>query len=358
MLGQRVIAPSPIAHVEEPEAHLHKTLMDPLARVLCEAVLGDGGTPDVDQLWVATHHHLFAISEEFFDVSLDGAGSTQVEKRPREEAILHFYEPHPYWETSARSSRTGGSPLTPFWSRTSPGPSARGTCSRLCAGIAAWRTVTWPSRRGRSSSPWRRSAGASDVRARVARGRQGDPGRRRVRAMVRGTAPAGRRIPRAEPRTRGRECRCTRDAEESRWSSRTTAAVPSGRSSAARLGRKRKRSPACSKGRGSGSTRAAHESDALEVDLASFGRRAHEAGVRVFAGHCGDVRMPPPHPALQRTVESVYEGLRGAFVAFLEGQHDAAALRDAALAGVPLGRAALIVSPLLHEALKTLRVLP
>jgi hypothetical protein len=98
MLGQRVITPFPIAHIEEPEAHLHKTLMEPLARVLREAVLGEG-TPDVDQLWIATHHHLFAISEEFFDVSLDGAGSTQVEKRPREEAIEHFYEPHPYWET-------------------------------------------------------------------------------------------------------------------------------------------------------------------------------------------------------------------------------------------------------------------
>lgn len=98
MLGQRVITPFPIAQIEEPEAHLHKTLMESLARVLYEAVLGDG-TPDVDQLWIATHHHLFAISEEFFDVSLDGAGATQVEKRPREEAIKHFYEPHPYWET-------------------------------------------------------------------------------------------------------------------------------------------------------------------------------------------------------------------------------------------------------------------
>jgi hypothetical protein len=99
LLGQRVITPFPIAHLEEPEAHLHKTLMEPLARVLHETVLGDGGTPDVDQLWMATHHHYFAIADEFFDVSLDAEGSTQVERRPREEAIKHFYEPHPYWET-------------------------------------------------------------------------------------------------------------------------------------------------------------------------------------------------------------------------------------------------------------------
>src|SRR5262249_14768671 len=50
MLGQRVITPYPIAHVEEPEAHLYKDLMDPLARVLRESVLGNGGPPDVDQL--------------------------------------------------------------------------------------------------------------------------------------------------------------------------------------------------------------------------------------------------------------------------------------------------------------------
>lgn len=98
-------------------------------------------------------------------------------------------------------------------------------------------------------------------------------------------------------------------------------------------------------------------SDALEADLASFGRLAHAAGVRVFAGHCGPVNLPYL-PALQINMESVYHGLRGAFVAFLEGEDDVAALRDAALASVPLGRAAVFVSPWLEQALKTLRVLP
>jgi energy-coupling factor transporter ATP-binding protein EcfA2 len=99
MLAQEVITPFPIAHVEEPEAHLHNSLMEPLAKILHESVTGDGGTPDVDQLWIATHHHRFAIAETYFDVSLDAQGATHVEPRPRDEAIKHFYEPHPYWET-------------------------------------------------------------------------------------------------------------------------------------------------------------------------------------------------------------------------------------------------------------------
>lgn len=76
-----------------------------------------------------------------------------------------------------------------------------------------------------------------------------------------------------------------------------------------------------------------------------------------FAGHCGPVTVPFL-AALPNHMESVYQGLRGAFVAFLAGEDDAAALRDAALADVPLGRAAVFVSPWLEQALKTLRVLP
>jgi hypothetical protein len=99
MLAQQVITPYPIAQIEEPEAHLHTSLMGPLARILRESVTGDGGAPDVDQLWIATHHHHFALAETYFDVSLDAQGATQVEKQPRDEAFKHFYEPHPYWET-------------------------------------------------------------------------------------------------------------------------------------------------------------------------------------------------------------------------------------------------------------------
>ena len=97
MLAQRVITPYPIAHIEEPEAHLHTSLMEPFARVLYESVTPDSGTPDVDQLWIATHHHHFALALEYFDVALvDGA--TTVTRLPRAKAARHFYEPGPIWE--------------------------------------------------------------------------------------------------------------------------------------------------------------------------------------------------------------------------------------------------------------------
>jgi energy-coupling factor transporter ATP-binding protein EcfA2 len=97
MLAQGVITPSPIAQIEEPEAHLHTSLMEPFARVLHESVTGDLGTPDVDQLWIATHHRHFALALEYFDVRLvDGA--TKVEPLPRAKAARHFYEPGPIWE--------------------------------------------------------------------------------------------------------------------------------------------------------------------------------------------------------------------------------------------------------------------
>ena len=97
MLAQRVITPFPIAFLEEPEAHLHTSLMGPFAQVLLDSVQGDGGVPDVDQLWIATHHHHFALALEYFDVQLvDGA--TQVTRLPRAKAAQHFFEPGPIWE--------------------------------------------------------------------------------------------------------------------------------------------------------------------------------------------------------------------------------------------------------------------
>lgn len=97
MLAQRVITPFPVALLEEPEAHLHTSLMEPFADVLTDSVEGEGGVPDVDQLFVATHHHHFALALEYFDVKLVG-GATQVERLPRAKAARHFYEPGPIWE--------------------------------------------------------------------------------------------------------------------------------------------------------------------------------------------------------------------------------------------------------------------
>jgi hypothetical protein len=123
MLAQRVITPFPIAHIEEPEAHLHTSLMEPFARVLHESVIGDGGTPDIDQLWIATHHHHFAIAHEYLDVALEG-GDTKVRQQLRAKAGLHFFEPGPIWEalrqlaTSARTREAvvfrdaAGAPVT------------------------------------------------------------------------------------------------------------------------------------------------------------------------------------------------------------------------------------------------------
>jgi hypothetical protein len=98
MLADRVVTPFPISHLEEPEAHLHRSLMVPLASLLLESVSPtDGSENDVDQLWIATHHHLFAISEDFFDVKVTN-GETAVERKPRALAAEHFYEPGPLWD--------------------------------------------------------------------------------------------------------------------------------------------------------------------------------------------------------------------------------------------------------------------
>jgi hypothetical protein len=112
LLAQRVFTPHPIAHMEEPEAHLHKDLMEPFARVLRDSVDGNGNPPDVDQLWIATHHRYFAIAERYLDVSLDQRGATRVSWKPRDESAVHFYEPSPYWETLRGLVESGMDPET------------------------------------------------------------------------------------------------------------------------------------------------------------------------------------------------------------------------------------------------------
>lgn len=137
MLGQRVITPYPIAMLEEPEAHLHKNLMEPLARVLRESVLGDGGTPDVDQLWMATHHHLFAIADEFFDVKLDEKGATRVERKPRAKAAVHFYEPGPLWDALRSLLSAGLDRNTVIFRRRDGSPATAGDIEASEAGDRA-----------------------------------------------------------------------------------------------------------------------------------------------------------------------------------------------------------------------------
>lgn len=108
MLGHQVLRPWPIAFIEEPEAHLHKELLLKLAAYLQGSVEPyENAPPDSDQLWLATHHHAFAMAPCFYEVSLDEQGRTTVQKRPRSEAIRHFYEPNPYWDALEDLARDG-----------------------------------------------------------------------------------------------------------------------------------------------------------------------------------------------------------------------------------------------------------
>lgn len=99
MLAQQMLEMCPVVQMEEPEAHLHRGLMEPLADYLASSVLEEGGRePDVDQLWIATHHHYFALAPGYLDVALVD-GKTTVTTRRREEAPpRHFYEPGPFWD--------------------------------------------------------------------------------------------------------------------------------------------------------------------------------------------------------------------------------------------------------------------
>ena len=96
----------PIVQIEEPEAHLHTSLMEKLAGYLASAVRDDSPARPFDQLWLATHHHLFALAPEYLDVRREG-GQTKVERLPRPKAAKHFYEPGPIWEAVRSLAESG-----------------------------------------------------------------------------------------------------------------------------------------------------------------------------------------------------------------------------------------------------------
>jgi hypothetical protein len=98
MVASMFLNASPILQMEEPEAHLHSQRMIPLAHYLQQAVTPTSGDPVIDQLWLETHHHAFAISPYYLDVSMDYDGWTQAAMTKRSQAIKHFYEPGPFWE--------------------------------------------------------------------------------------------------------------------------------------------------------------------------------------------------------------------------------------------------------------------
>lgn len=111
LMAQLLIEGRPIVQLEEPEAHLHHVLMEQFARELTSMVSPPAGErPEVDQLWIATHHHRFALAEEFFDVSYSTERGTTVERLPRARAAKHFYEPGPLWEVFRSLAETALSP--------------------------------------------------------------------------------------------------------------------------------------------------------------------------------------------------------------------------------------------------------
>jgi len=89
-----LVSSTPIVQIEEPEAHLHKKLMLRLADLLARVV----AEHDLDQLFIATHHHAFAIASEYYDVTCDDVHGTRAILTNRAKAIEHFYEPGPLWD--------------------------------------------------------------------------------------------------------------------------------------------------------------------------------------------------------------------------------------------------------------------
>jgi hypothetical protein len=95
----------------------------------------------------------------------------------------------------------------------------------------------------------------------------------------------------------------------------------------------------------------------LEDDLESFGRRVHDGGVALFAGHARAISAAPPFLSFPEPRAKIYQALARAFRAFLQGENDAAALRRAALKGAVSGRSTVLVAPWIERDMESLRVL-
>jgi hypothetical protein len=98
MAAEVLVQRRPIVLIEEPEAHLHAELMEQFARFLRIETEEASEQSPIDQLWISTHHHAFAIAHEYFEVTHHPTRGTTVQRRDRAFAAKHFYEPGPLWE--------------------------------------------------------------------------------------------------------------------------------------------------------------------------------------------------------------------------------------------------------------------
>ncbi|MEX1366951.1 MAG: AAA family ATPase [Nannocystaceae bacterium] len=98
MAADALVERRPIVMIEEPEAHLHSTLMEAFARFLRLEAEQAGNDSPIDQVWISTHHHAFAIAREYFEVEHTAQTGTTVRRRERAYAAPHFYEPGPLWD--------------------------------------------------------------------------------------------------------------------------------------------------------------------------------------------------------------------------------------------------------------------
>lgn len=89
-----------IVMIEEPEAHLHRNMVLDLAEFFKREMNPEGANDTfvINQLWIETHHHAFALAAFYLDVSMNEEGWTEVRIERRSRAIEHFYEPSPFWD--------------------------------------------------------------------------------------------------------------------------------------------------------------------------------------------------------------------------------------------------------------------
>ena len=96
MLAESVMDRCPVLQIEEPEAHLHTEFMDTFGRFLKEEL--HATESPVDQIWLATHHHKFALAPNYFEVTHTPEHGTRVKRKDRAQAAEHWYEPGPMWD--------------------------------------------------------------------------------------------------------------------------------------------------------------------------------------------------------------------------------------------------------------------